>query len=703
MFYSSERSHHMSLRLSEVMDDIGVNEKMIMKMRKSALLGETMSTITLRATRDLLCDYNFGSISEGSTTPGLKSDMDNLVSRDDEFIVIGDLSEWTPNFSNFLMIQDQTTPPGYCLLQKLRADAPQPATDEDGNHFVKDVNGRILHKNTVLNDVRIPGRQIQGPSMASQGGDGCMDCDTVSAFSFKTMPDLAKRGLDQLNECPWQTEEMKAFSRSAKCFVVGTGFKGGENSEFEWRISTSLIERCLMFNLSITQLRCYILMKMIVKTYLIVGKESFISSFMCKTVLLYCLLNQSRCQWGPDNLLNLLNYCLFTLKQCLICKFCPHFIVRGNNLMGGKIPYQVKHELLQRLSKLLPCVGTALFGIQIDQLGLRFQAKLNMIDNTNIQPADSFMRARTSVLLLNAASIILDYHKTLIFNSRDDILKMNLKPLFQTVRHLIKYNEEDDPFAKMSCKLLAPLLCTVIGSLMAAQAIQHDVRVPPESFTWFEAGLNSDVASGKLKFASMLYCTGDIVRAEALLSDIEQHYIVDITEPICVCHDFPRPYIRKGFTHLTMDYEVEAAKSIVAFCVCFFRSEIPCIPHELQYELFRSTYDYAYRNYITDLWMDCAVIDSLPFLYYLQYLTYSRLQNPLEKQRALRNLRQSVITERNLGHKETVYNILGQCMEQENRYVDALSCYTLSLRIRGRNNAAKILLCKCLAHIMSKR
>jgi tetratricopeptide (TPR) repeat protein len=86
--------------------------------------------------------------------------------------------------------------------------------------------------------------------------------------------------------------------------------------------------------------------------------------------------------------------------------------------------------------------------------------------------------------------------------------------------------------------------------------------------------------------------------------------------------------------------------------------------------------------------MDWAVVDSLPYLYYLQYKTYQRLARYNDQQRALNNLMLAISVEPNLGHRETVLNLLGQCLEQENRYDHALQCYFLSLNIRPRNNAA---------------
>jgi hypothetical protein len=98
--------------------------------------------------------------------------------------------------------------------------------------------------------------------------------------------------LDWFNEqtnSGWPTDQMKAYCRDTPCFLVPVGKKGSPNKDIQWRISTSLAERCLMFNLNITQIRCYILMKMILKTHFksYVNKE--LTSFMCKTILFHCV------------------------------------------------------------------------------------------------------------------------------------------------------------------------------------------------------------------------------------------------------------------------------------------------------------------------------------------------------------------------------------------------------------------------------
>jgi tetratricopeptide (TPR) repeat protein len=216
-------------------------------------------------------------------------------------------------------------------------------------------------------------------------------------------------------------------------------------------------------------------------------------------------------------------------------------------------------------------------------------------------------------------------------------------------------------------------------------------------------GLYSDVASGKLKLASFFYCIGDIERTELILKKIEECYDLSVVDPVCVCYDFKHGARRERFNRLCYESNEECTllKQLTASCVRFMRCEINCCPFELQHEMFRSTQeDLVYRGSFDD-WMDFAVVDSLSYLYFLQYKTYSRLGRLDDKQRALSNIARTIDVEPNLGHSETALNLLGQCMEGENNLENAFKCYVRSLQIRGRNNAAKFHICNLLHKLIN--
>ena len=74
----------------------------------------------------------------------------------------------------------------------------------------------------------------------------------------------------------------------------------------------------------------------------------------------------------------------------------------------------------------------------------------------------------------------------------------------------------------------------------------------------------------------------------------------------------------------------------MAFCVRFMREEKYCAPAILWFEMYRSVMDdVAYRTPIQHDWMDWAEVDALPFMLYLQYLTFGGLR---ERQRQLQAL-----------------------------------------------------------------
>ncbi|XP_053402784.1 uncharacterized protein LOC123550131 [Mercenaria mercenaria] len=692
MFHTPDHYRNISLRLSEVLADIGVNENMVLKRRRSTLLAETIETINDRASGKEWNVYHLGSRSEGTTAIGLKSDTDVLFFQNGK-IVIQDLSERTQGLTNYLMIQNETTPTGYCLLQVLR-----PVTSDMDNVFVKDTRGRILCKNTIIDVLTLEGFQRQGPSQVPESKHGLVDTDLIIAYLCKSWPQSSRAWLHQVETNIWPTAAMKRYAKTTACFVVGVGSKASENAAFEWRISTSLAERCLIFSLNITQIRCYILMKMILKIYINIDNESHISSFICKTVLFHCIASKPYNIWKECNILNCLSLCILTLNQCILCGTCPHFIDHENNLMAGKVSAEVKQQLLERTSNLIPCDGISLFGIRFDYLGEKLQLNvINEVPHTFLQPNEYTMVIGAS-LLRDTAIYILQNCYVSISRIGDESLEMKLKSLLQIVLHLTRYFMDGDMLEKTASRLLAPVFCTLVGSLIASHNIQFYNTVSPEALAWLEAGQDLDVASGRLKLASIMYCDGNAEMAALMLSVVEELYTIEITEPVCCCSSFRNLHFNRRFGLLASQYDEELFKYIVALCVTFFPFEINCVPRELKYEMFRSTQEDLQHRGIDDYWMNCAVADSLPYLYFLQYKTFGKLRRPEPQQQALNKLVWVIATDSHLAHRETALNLLGQCMEQENKTVEALKCYMLSLRLRERNNAAKIHICRCLAN-----
>ncbi|XP_045207653.2 uncharacterized protein LOC123559695 [Mercenaria mercenaria] len=722
MSQATNNSQALSMRLSEVLADIGLDKRTVKKRRIAEQLLESSERISIELRGYNVTGFSFGSQIEGTTTRGLKSDRDRLYCLN-PVKVIQDLSEWIPGVANYMMIQDDTVEPGYCLLQLLDHNDPLPATlvpDQVLSYFAgrilpdqhfRDKSGRILLKNTyfpVICDATdametSPHKGVRhGPAHTTTTHNQGISNDTVLAFFCQSWPLQASQWIEQQGVGHWPSDDMKIYCSNTVCFVVGVGRKGSVNEELEWRISTSLAERRLMFSLNITQIRCYVLMKMLVKTFINPYYEDAISSFMCKTVLFQtiAITHPTSNFWRKRNLISCLTKCLSVLYNCVLNESCPHFIIPGNNLMAGHISHEFKPHILEMLRNIINSKGKALLQIKCDKLGAKLQV------NNTLSSQFIFMDGVIPGLrLLDTTHFKCYIEICLHYISKSYCsYEVAIQTLLKYIFKLNSISNRGHEMDQRACTLLTPWFYTTLGSVLASRSIQQYNCISENAKDWTSMGLNTDVASSKLKKASMFYCIGDSQTTEIVLKDIEGNYDQTRVEPICICHAFPNELTslpRTGFNIISNDHNEEALQYIAAFCVRYLPCEIHCVPHELRYEMFRSTKDDLAFRYKIDCWMDLAVADSLPYLYFLQYKTYSYLGKQEDKQRALSNLLKTIDQEPNLGHRETALNLLGQCMEREDRVNDASNCYILSLSLRERNNAANIHICRLLSKLVT--
>jgi hypothetical protein len=381
---------------------------------------------------------------------------------------------------------------------------------------------------------------------------------------------------------------------------------------------------------------------------------------------------------------------------------CPHFIIPENNLMAGQFTAEGKLDILRKISDILQSDGRYLLRIRIDGIGSRLQVKFHTdhaIPHSTCMCTPRLINEDIMGLLLynlaqNISSCILR-----IFNFLQK-MQVNLK---QCILKLTNYCVHGSRLEQVASGCLVPFLFSAIGSIIVSSNSRQNNAVQCQALTWLSLGLNSDVTAGRLKFASVLFCVGDVDRAEFILRHAENRYNCDIVEPVCSCWPYQKSYMSSEFQRKCYEQNEDCINRITSFCIRFMQMEINCVPQELQYEMIRSTQDdMQQRSVENELWMDFAVVDSLPFLYFLQYKIYGHLQRHLDQQRALCNILDTAVCGKNLGHRETALNLVGQCMEQENRLIEALHCYMISLQIRGRNNAAKFHICNLLRKYASR-
>jgi len=113
--------------LYAALDAIGVNTWIVARRTETFLRREVMMRLWSKLAGADCTLYHFGSQSEGTTTPGLHSDIDMLYTTSDVNIMYI-LSDWKQGRRNLLMVRDESTPAQHYLLQVYRSDVPEPET-----------------------------------------------------------------------------------------------------------------------------------------------------------------------------------------------------------------------------------------------------------------------------------------------------------------------------------------------------------------------------------------------------------------------------------------------------------------------------------------------------------------------------------------------------------------------------------------------
>ncbi|XP_052790202.1 uncharacterized protein LOC128224411 [Mya arenaria] len=669
-----EGQHVMSMRLSRVMKDIGVTKQGVATRRRKILTVEETSTYMLKKLFNIDCvTFIFGSQSEGTSTSGMKSDLDVFHCMMQVHVIV-DWADWEPGEPRLLMIKNERSPPQHCCLQMVRDDCPLPVTTDmmPPSKEYEEIDGRVLVTNMISLDPYIRNIRKQGPSRSHFIG---VDC--VVAFYCQSVPKECQFLFTRPKPGHWPRHEILQEARQYGIFLVPQGHAESELSKLEWRFSTSLVERLLMFDLCIVKIRVYVFLKILRMSFFkpLVGDR--LSTFHFKTALLFTVETYPPDIWQEHNLLQCAIYCLQTLQRWFKRRYCPHYTISGVDLFVGKLKKWELPLLSAFLSDVIDNIMIYVYQIEMDQIGDKMQSFIRSVHVSRVH-VDAVTRFQK--ILLTAIPRFNRLHRAcgvfqLIGKQR------NGNSVEGAIVHSVKFTLQSLATTMASTCLRLP---TLSNNLIYILTSGIDMCI--------EGSLDSDLTSGRLKLASMLYCTDQYERAELALAYTEGLLHDDVWQ-WCPCMRRAESLYTDRFLQRVHDLPgLEVIQSHVAVSVAFDSIESGCLPQFLEFEMYRTVgqEDKQHRHSELDDWMDHAIIDSIPFLYYLQYLTYRQLRKPERRVRALKKLHTYVFFESGgRGHIETALNVLGHCFELENMHIVAWACYARSLRLFPYNNAAR--------------
>jgi len=676
--------------LYAALDAIGVNTWIVARRTETFLRRETMSTMCSKLMGFHYTMYHFGSQSEGTTTPGLQSDIDTLYTIGNVNIMYR-LSDWKMGKQNLHMLREKSTPAQHYLLQVYRSDVPEPEQvllDPENMEF--DSRGRVLLSNRCVIDLFAT---IFGNNHLRRGpSNSCNeDFDLVYALVCNTLPPEIVSWFNKLTPGYWPSSDVIEAARQFPCFLVPDGHHASPNKHLEWRITPNLIERQLMFSLNITQQKCLVVLKMIKKEELIkhtLHESCKITTFHFKTALFFTLERTSSNVWTKTRLLECLVRTFQTIHEFLFQGKCPHYIVEGVDLFDGKLCRKCQISLEKAIKVMIQDDMRVLFHLQIDDLGQRLmplsrELRIGTDMNANIcgkLAKEIFVSFYEKFRLLILKICDIDKQHILVNRILGTIFSVRV---YADGKVCSQYENDCAQFLETHLRF-------IFATVVSSRRLQTGGPLPLSMMN--SETLDTDAASSRLKLASILYCSGDLQRAANELGDIASR-LDDSVQPACSCKRYKGKTLSKRFCEFSARNPVQMMSRKLAFCVMFTKQEMFCAPKFLRFEMFRTVGDdIQHRHCYENQWMDFAVVDARPFMLFLQYLTYRDLGARHLQLQAFDTLRNIVSTYDGMSqvyHIKTVLHLFGHCLELEGDMLNAFSVYVTSLKIQPRNNAAK--------------
>jgi len=694
----------MSLRLIAALEDLGVTKLMVGRRRHTFLMDESVMSVAIHICGRKTVYYHFGSMTEGTTTPSMGSDIDTLVCYTSVNIMSG-WPDWKRGKENLLMMKHVTCSQQHYRLQEIRADLPLPVTQPIDEFSVVGEDGYIYRNNKESEDVmRREAAESNRPYYHAGPSHSIHEMyDIVRAYRCRKLPTECDSWFNRPRPGNWPTPEMLRAARELGCFLVPDGHCDSDFSSLEWRVSPSLIERHLMFNMEIIHIQCYVTLKLLKKDIInpYLNGNGKLSSFHCKTALFYAREQLLPDMWKADRLFDCVLYCLNLIRDWTISGHSPHFIMDDVNLFDGKLNSEQRTGLRSILDIIIDTHLAPLAFVKTDDLGERLLHNMKTVAIWDMTPRRAVHQKVVGFLSVYGNAARMSYLLFILGITADkkpDELCLYLHsliteiPLHQIHRHRSEYAlyrldaENSDYFISYFKQHLA--------STAASICLQHGMLIGSRIWSWYSAAIDTDVASTQLKLASMLYCKGELQITADVLEDVERRYDNSV-QAICGCGriNILKTKPHESFAELMNEGDTDVASTNkVAYCVRFLRQEVFCAPPILHYEMVRAVGDDTqHRTPNERTWMDWAVVDARPFLHYLQYLTFRDLGVRARQQQAFLSLKDSFfdgINQKQVFHLETAGNLLAHCFEMEGLHDAALVGYLASQADVPRNNAA---------------
>ena len=709
----------LSLKVYQVLEDIGVNTEMRQLWMDKSITREILWNACVQPS---MTSYTFGSSYEGTTTPGMRSDSDHVIVLNDLPVVTDPADH--PVGNCLLLVQDQTTPPGYCKLQLVHNGIPLYGNNtgiindisprlKELLTFCLDKNNRLVCSFTPLG-LALHHLRRQGPALTRDESGDIAGRDNVFALQCSSWPACGTEWLHRNRPFEWPTNEMIDKCKRLGCIFVGVGHPNSDEQHLMWRISYSHQERMFVTDFNSVQLKCYGLLKIIKKEIIAFHIPQSLTSYHLKTCMLFLKEATPVSFWRPDNLLGCVTISLKVLLQWTEKGTCQNYFIPAENMFDRHVHGETKLRLHQILQHLLDSDCKFLADIKSDNIGNLLQVHCAS-SSTAVAKLVHQLRVKKcqqkNKLQLQAAQVAIPFSHARTFIMRIDAnvdtplesLQRLDTPLDSFQRQLLKLktNRIDTGHTQEQMKpvlqLMSPYIELSLMSILIAAEIKQGKQSEEiwpllASDKWNELCAQSDSFSSKLKQASLMYSLGFYHSSLDILSTLAG--LDRFTD--CRCYDdrLVDPIVNglpesiPGYSCTTVE---DLLKKYIIPCVYYLPLEKSVTPTALCYEMIRTVgqeravgIDFIRTD---TCYSDWAFVDGHFLLHFLLYLNHSKLNMDIHASGDTDNM-EMLLNTRVISHRETCLNLLGWVYKEQGDIVRAMECFKKSIEVKPYWNAA---------------
>ena len=641
----------------------------------SLLLDEVVGTQEMIAIRQDYCRlfdciksvgndnwYFTGSKAEGLELPGSDEDYMNDVNNRFKIKVVQTLQEIdeTNQWHNLLLCTDNV-PLGFALLQSVNQ-----AQCLSANYFISQSLQKVdgmhvpcLSSNSFVqlafdHDI-IPKRsgdtrKRQGPSIEiwkayddkSESGT-----DHVPSIHCTFWPNSALEWKQRPRHFAWPSLHDVSSIIDFGCHLVPIGHPHSDTKLTEWRISFSVAERALVWSFNNVQMKCYAVMKIILKQFIKIkcsSKNFVLCSYFIKTFLFWKYETTDLNFWSPENFRCCIKFLLIEFSKCIQEGILSHYFIPRFNLLSVKLTREAQAELQQIIDMAIQCDISifreckTLQGVWSKFLSTT-ENRISVLrnrDRENLLITDACLINKVTMLLINM------FHMNLYFPNDRQLLSMLMSVVSKT--HL------KISIIKISLQIFH------IRALLISSCPGNKEVYKLHKLTNNDA-LSIDISTGKLWYAFYLLMRKDYT---STLSTVNQ--ILSYITPFAMfsCCKIPYHFVTTEAKELYVDRFINSEITVenrlkTAWLVPFpvDKKMAHVMPLAIQIELFFNDHAEYPLMYLSPY--VCA--------YYLIFLCYHELHQYDKRDRALRQLVDVATNEGQPGPiSHQSLNITGHCL-----------------------------------------